>query len=146
MLQKYSQKISLVIMLLIFTPLYGVTILHPGVKINSKRLTEKMYMVNETEMASFTSWKINHDFLERELIRKETTINIYKDFNKNLMAQFTAVSTSMLHTSDRLIQQIDGREEDRRAGRRAARKAGFVGLLRGLFYGGGLTAIVNVIK
>lgn len=146
MLKKYSQKISLLIMLAVLSPVLGVTILHPGVKINSKKLTAKMYMLNETEMASFTSWKINNDFLKREVIRKETTIEIYKDFNKNLMKQFTTVGTAMLQASDKLTQQIEGREKDRRAGRRAARKAGFFGLLKGLFYGGGIAAIVDVIK
>lgn len=146
MLKKYSLNSIFIFMLLATLPSYAVTILHPGVKINSKKLSAKMYMLNETEMASFTAWKINNDYLKRELIRKETTIKLYKDFNKELMKKFTSVSAAMLQTSNKLIQQVDGREKDRLRGRRAARKAGFFGLLRGLFYGGGITAIVNAVK
>jgi len=136
------RKIILLILILssINLPVQAIKILKPGVKVNSMKLRNTMYLLSETEMASFTSWKIKNDFYLRELDRKDFEVKIYKDFNKELMKKFTTVSTSLLQTSDKLVQQLDGRQKDRRAGRRAARKAGLWGLLKGLVYGASLAA------
>jgi len=137
------RKIILVALMLssMALPAQAIKILKPGVKVNSMKLHSTMYLLSETEMASFTSWKIKNDYYLRELDRKDTEVKIYKDFNKELMKKFTTVSTSLLQTSDKLVQQLDGRQKDRRAGRRAARKAGFMGLLRGILSGLSLAAL-----
>lgn len=114
---------------------WAIKILHPDVKINNIKLSSKMYLLNETEMASFTAWKIRNDFYKKELVRKETEIKLYKDFNKALMEKFTTVSSAYMKASDNVIKQINGRIRDRKNARNRVRKANFFGILKGIIYG-----------
>ena len=125
---------------------FAIKILHPGVKINSNKLTETMYMLTKDEIASFTSWKIKNDFYERELLRKETEIKIYKDFNKALMQKFTTISSSFMKTSDKMLEQVNARIKDRKAARRRLRRARTINLIKGVLYGIAYTGVSSFIK
>ena len=126
--------LSSLLILLSTTSLFAIKLLHPGVTVNSIRLSSTMYLLSETEMASFTAWKINNDFLNRELVRKETTIKIYKDFNKELMTRFSAISSKFMQASELAEKQLKGRLSDRKHAKNARRRASIFGLLRGALY------------
>ena len=134
------------VLCLVALPGFSIKLLHPGVKINSQKITKIMYLVSEAEIASFTAWKINSDFYEREVIRKDTELKLYKDFNKELIGKFTNVSTAYMQASDKLISQLDGRAADRKAARRRERKAGLFGWMKGLLSSGVVMQLLGAIK
>ena len=55
MLKKYSQKINFLAVFLVLVSMQvgAIQILHPGVKINSRPITEEMYLLTRAELDSF---------------------------------------------------------------------------------------------
>lgn len=134
------------LLVLLLSPAYGVKILHPGVKINSQKISETMYLVTATEMASFTAWKIMLDKTERELIRKEAEVDLYRDFNKNLINKYSSIQDNFMKTSEELISQLRGREKDRQRADRRAKRSNLVGTVVGVLLSGGLKHLKDIFK
>jgi len=144
-LKKFFLSLSFV---LICTSCFAIKILHPGVKINGKKIDKRLYALSEEEVGKFLAWNETNKKLEKIVALKDEQIGFYKETIKDIKAKFDKMYERVVRLTKELNEVSRKREDDARTHKwrlRRAKQRGFTnGLGLGLIGGGVLGAKVEI--
>lgn len=101
------KKVLFLILILWGSPLFGIKILYPGVKVNNKPLEQAMYLLTEIEFKDMIKNRETVKTQKEMIAEKDIQIRAYKKALDDLIQNVNKVSEQSYQLIDKLLKIVD---------------------------------------